>query len=127
MPRRTLVACMALAFALTPCGAQSVSGRVTDDKGAPIARARVLVRLTTDTTGAARYMTYTDDRGDYRVPLGQRGRYQLSALRLGYRSDSGRTIDVGMDDARAMLVMRNAPMPLPAVGVVAHADLSCLA
>ena len=68
---------------LTPCswGGNTVSGRVFDDRGSPLADVQLLV---TSTPGHTLVITTTDPSGSFQLQLEQPGSYLLSASKEGF-------------------------------------------
>lgn len=62
--------------------ASSISGRVLDESGSPLPKARISVLFPSD--GRIVSSTVTDDRGDYRIPSIPAGKYLIKAEAVGF-------------------------------------------
>ena len=94
--------------------AWTLSGRVTDPNGRPIAQANVrVVELQRTAT--------TDESGKYSIPQIPSGRYTISFRVIGYAPLLGK-VTVGAADATLDATLKPAVIELPAVQVSASAE-----
>jgi iron complex outermembrane receptor protein len=94
--------------------AHTISGRVTDAGGHPIAQARVqLVEL--------QRTAITLDDGKYSLPQVPSGRYTLSVAVIGYAPEL-RKVTVGQEDVTVDVTLKPSAIELPAVQVSASAE-----
>ena len=92
-------------------GTAVVSGVVRDESGAPIREALVVID-----PDSLSLRTRTGVDGRYRIPGVPGGRYEVRAVRIGFRPVT-RTIDVTGREVQFDLVMTSVPIPLDTIAV----------
>ncbi len=110
--RAVIFAWFAVLLISMPARAQSVSGTVTDDQGAPLANVNVLL------TGTG-FHAPTNAQGKYSITPIPRGTYLVEFHIIGYSVET-KTVEAGSSDATADATLHATPLELPAVTVTAQ-------
>ncbi|MBC7895841.1 MAG: TonB-dependent receptor, partial [Cytophagaceae bacterium] len=101
---------VAFASAQPTSSGGAIAGRVVDESGAPVARARVLL------LGLARAVLTRDDGTWAHLRLSP-GRYLVQVLRLGYEASRVDTVQVGQDVVQRTYTLRPSQLRLSQVVV----------
>jgi hypothetical protein len=114
--RLIAVAVVALSALAHPLAAQRLRGRALLPDSATAARGIIVVA--SDESGKPMASTLTSERGDFDLALPRAGRYDIRALRIGYRPTLVPAVTLAEGETRAVRVVLNgAAVSLAAVTV----------
>src|SRR5712691_168440 len=102
MHRAAHIGLLALAGASLACAQIVLSGRVVDDTGAPVDRARVMA---SQAGAAGPIETFTNPTGGFRLVLGAEGSYDVIAEHQGYFRLEDRAVTVPSTGAEVTLIL----------------------
>lgn len=104
----------------SPAAAQMISGRVLMPDSVTPAAGIVVTVMTPDGASIARALS--GSRGEYSVPLGRAGAYDVRALRIGFRPTVVRVVAAPGESVRRDIVITSLPVAIAGISIAGHAD-----
>ena len=120
MMKRHLVMMLCLIAMAASMNAQSISGKLVDEKNEPLAYANIVLQQTDSTFVNGQT---SDEKGGFRIEAPKPGSYLLSISSVGYRSQIIRLNDLERRRNLGTIVMTEATELLGEVSVTANATI----
>lgn len=115
-----LAALSALVCAASRSAAQTVSGRIADSAGTPIAHVRVVAHPMGDSTELATRIAFTNAQGDFVLGLAERRPYVIRVRRIGFAPEPDQIVDLTrLADAMLSVTLHGIALSLAPVQVSA--------
>jgi hypothetical protein len=113
MAKRAIVAAIAcvMSAAASPVGAQSIHGRVIDERGAPVPRAEVQVLPSGNPS-------FTDASGSFDLGALSKGAYRVRVRRVGFELTVARVV-VPLRDSSLVIVLLHSALALDTIHTTA--------